>query len=132
MPAVAAKFDQGRRIKAARILAGLNSPEALAAEISEAGLSGKTLRNIEAPGNPKTARDRDLHAIARACDLPYEWFTVDFARLPELTGNDGALSEDQMRAAVERVLSEARLAVQGRPRAGGATGKQSAGEDHPT
>lgn len=71
-----------RRIKAARALKGFRSTAALAKEL-DAGLGDKTLREIESGKRP--ILERELREIAGACGVPYEFFTVDFDRLPELT-----------------------------------------------
>jgi hypothetical protein len=47
-------------------------------------VAGKTIRKIEAENDPRTASERELRAIARACGLPYEFFTVDWAMLGEV------------------------------------------------
>lgn len=73
-----------RRVKAARALAGLSIP-ALAEAVNEPGLGDRTIRAMEGEkGRP--FRKMELEAIARVCGLPYAFFTVDFARLPELEG----------------------------------------------
>jgi transcriptional regulator with XRE-family HTH domain len=69
--------ELGRRLRAARELAGLHSAEELGKVINERGLSGRTIRNIEA--GIRTAQRRDLRAIAEACGLPMAWFEVDIA-----------------------------------------------------
>lgn len=76
-------MDVTRRIKAARALAGFDSRAALAAKL-DAGLGAKTLQKIESGERPVV--QRELREIAEACGLPYEFFTVDFAQLPALTG----------------------------------------------
>lgn len=68
--------DIPNRVRAARELAGLRSVEALAEAIGEGGLGTTTLRKIE-QGN-RHAEPRELRQIASSCDLPYEFFTMDF------------------------------------------------------
>lgn len=73
-----------RRSKAARKYAGLGTDK-LAQKMTEAGvpISGKTIRNREAVKG-QTFDAGELHILAAACDLPYEFFEIDFAQLPEL------------------------------------------------
>lgn len=84
-------FDYKARIRAARGLAGFTLTE-LAEQISEPGLRASTLRNLERGRREPAARD--LHAIARACRLPDEWFTVDFTKLTELQQASKSLAEE--------------------------------------
>lgn len=60
-----------RRIRAAMALAGLESWEALAAAT---GYSRTTLKELGT--ERKSAQRRHLIAIATACDVPLEWFSV--------------------------------------------------------
>jgi transcriptional regulator with XRE-family HTH domain len=62
-------------MRAARELGGFESVEALARAINEPGLSAKTLYSIEREQNDPP--DRTIRAIAAACGVPFEWFTVD-------------------------------------------------------
>jgi hypothetical protein len=74
-----------RRVKAARQLAGFSSAAKLAAETGK-GLADKTLRKIES--GEKDPEPWELDRIARACGLPYEFFTIDFSTLPNLLAGD--------------------------------------------
>ncbi len=71
-----ANMDVGRRIRAARELAGLRSVEALADRIDQRGFSDKTLYPWEQ--GKKIPTDEQLAVIARACGVPLSFFTVDF------------------------------------------------------
>lgn len=78
--------DLGRRLRAARELAGLRSVEALAKVLDEPGLGVSTLRAIEQ--GTREARNMELRAIAEACGVPYDFFTTDVA---DLAGHNRAL-----------------------------------------
>lgn len=65
-----------RRVKAARALAGLTTKE-LANKLNEPGLSVGNLEALEGPSAHRAFRKGELQAIARACDLPDEFFTVE-------------------------------------------------------
>lgn len=65
-----------RRVKAAREIAGL-SVEGLAKKIDQKGLGERTLRSLESPNN-RPFKSMELKAIAEACNLPYQFFTVNF------------------------------------------------------
>lgn len=75
-----------RRIRAARVLADV-TVEQLAAKLG-AGLGSKTLGMIER--GERDVHTRELRDIAAACGLPYEFFTADLDRLPELTSQEPA------------------------------------------
>lgn len=66
-------------MKAARALRGLSVP-ALSGLLGEGGLGERTLRTLEADSG-RPFRQMEIRAIARACRLPYEFFTIDFAVL---------------------------------------------------
>lgn len=94
-----------RRIKAARAFGGFTSVQKLADAINQPGLAQSTLEKIETTG--KVSRPQ-LREIAEACGLPYEFFTVDFSRLPEIvkpgTVSDLPLGEDpDLRKQVEEL-----------------------------
>jgi uncharacterized small protein (DUF1192 family) len=87
-----------RRVKAARAIAGLSVAE-LAARIDQSGLGERTLRALEGEGG-RQFRPMELQAIAQACDLPYEFFTVDFRKLSLASGtleDRLAVVEDEVR-----------------------------------
>ena len=71
---MAATPELGRRLRAARELAGLRSVEALAAAINEPGLGTQKLRELER--GEKTPAPRDLAAIADACGVSRSFFTA--------------------------------------------------------
>ena len=93
-----------QRFKAARMLAGHKSAEALAEKIGEHGLGAKVIRNIEQ--GRAVPEPRDLEAIAKACGVPIEWFVVDFSRLPELVAD--------REQAIRRLLEQERERVRTR------------------
>jgi len=112
-----------RRIRAARILAepteaerakrpdrsrnspGITVPE-LAARMNAAGLGKDTLYAIEAGGaRARDVRSHELPAIAAACDLPYEFFTADFAILSGAEGSDFADQLTRIESAVRLLLA---------------------------
>jgi transcriptional regulator with XRE-family HTH domain len=66
-----------RRVKAARALAGISVKE-LAERINQEGLGERTLRALEGDAG-RAWRPMELQAVAQACGLPYEFFTVDFS-----------------------------------------------------
>lgn len=84
------------RMRAARALADITVEE-LAGRLGP-GLSAKTLGNMER--EERVARTQDLRAIAAACELPYEFFTVDFNAA--LDGGDPRL-RDLVESADERI-----------------------------
>lgn len=91
--------EAGRRVRAARAYAGIKSVPALKDRIGSRGFGRTTLYAIEAG---RTAMRRPMAlAIADACDLPVEFFEVDFARLPELVTDPGELFERELEEAVE-------------------------------
>jgi hypothetical protein len=63
-------------VRAARSYKGLPSVPALAKAINEDGLKATTLYGIEQ--GRRRALPRELVAIARVCDLPPAFFTMDF------------------------------------------------------
>lgn len=72
----------GRRIKAAMQLAGIPSFEELAARIGQRNYGARTLRKYaDDRDTENVARRPQLVAIAEACALPVEFFTVDFSEL---------------------------------------------------
>lgn len=68
--------EVGRRVRAARAYKGLRSVPALSEAIGEGGLGTTTLYEIER--GERYAEPRELAAIAKACTLPAEFFTMDF------------------------------------------------------
>lgn len=87
----------GTRIRAARALAGIGSPKALAELIGGRGLGATKLYAIEQGRLPVAYRE--LVDIADACEVPVAFFTADFSRLEEI-------SEDPRRV-VARETAEA-------------------------
>lgn len=78
----ASGITDGRRIRAAMELAGIDSFGELARRIDHDGLGERTLRKIADDNDAtRSAQRLDLVAIADACGLPYEFFTIDFADL---------------------------------------------------
>jgi len=67
-----------KRIRAARNYAGFSQAE-LADKV---GLGADVVKRIES--SKREAKQMELDAIAKACDLPSEWFTVNFYRLKEI------------------------------------------------
>lgn len=61
-------------------LGGVDGFADLAARISERNYGATNLRLLNDQDQRRTPRER----IAEACGLPYEFFTVDFDRIPEL------------------------------------------------
>lgn len=100
--------ELARRIKAARALAGIASTTALANRIGVQGLSGETLRKIES--GSREVRPHELREIARACGLPFEFFTVDFAQLAHNSGAGPQVARE-VEAVVERLLPDIEEAV---------------------
>jgi hypothetical protein len=100
---MASEFPTERRIKAAMALAGIDSTDELA-ERAELPWRGRTLRQHIQEG--KLTRVH-LEPIARACGLPYEWFTVDlhavFGSAPELPAENRARL-DRLEATVDAIL----------------------------
>lgn len=67
-----------KRYRAARVYAGLNQ-EDLGEKL---GIGKQTVLRREAGANG--ARRAELMSLAAIAGLPYEWFTADFRRLPEI------------------------------------------------
>lgn len=75
--------DRRRRMRAARAIGGFKNVGDLADAITaDASLGERTLRKFESGESP--LRPPAMREIAHACGLPYEFFTADFSRLPEL------------------------------------------------
>jgi transcriptional regulator with XRE-family HTH domain len=92
-----------RRLRAARAYADL-SLDGLAAAVE---IGRNTLVRIEnGSRNPKAM---ELRAVADACGLPYEFFTVDFADLAALAhiGAGEVLGHDALRETVIAAVDEA-------------------------
>jgi transcriptional regulator with XRE-family HTH domain len=102
--------DLRRRMVAARMLAGLTSAEALAEKIDQRGLGTKVLRNYEQ--GKDAPEQRDLEAIADACEIPVEWFIADLSRLPEIAPTD---SRAEIRRVLDQALERARLRRKSKP-----------------
>lgn len=102
--------ERQRRMRAARALAGFKNVGDLADAIgADAGLGERTLRKLE--GGESPLRPPAMREIAHACGLPYEFFTVDFSRLPLLAGADDdspSLTGAEVRSLVDLVRSNSR------------------------
>lgn len=83
--------EVGRRVRAARWYKGLTSVKALAAEVDEAGLGTTTLYAIEQ--GRRHAERRELAAIAAACGLTPEFFTMDFKAAAHALGERDRVSQ---------------------------------------
>ena len=96
-------------MKAARALAGI-TVEQLADRIAARGYGSKTLYNMERGERPITPND--YRVVARACDLPEQFFTFDFSRLGDPRGDEqpaGSGSIERLESRMEQM--EARAAV---------------------
>lgn len=71
--------EPGRRIAAARELAGYTSVDAFAEYLSASGFSASTLRNYESGRDAPP--DSKVREFARLVGLPYDFFVIDFASL---------------------------------------------------
>lgn len=91
-----------RRVKAARALAGISVKD-LAERIGQKGLGERTLRELEGDAG-RAWRPMELQAVAQACELPYEFFTVDFSQLSLSARTDTRL--DALEAEVRRLAAE--------------------------
>ena len=69
----------GRRIVAARAIAGIGSVDRLAYLIGRDGFGARTLRKVES--GEREASEEELLWIATACGLPFEFFTQPFERM---------------------------------------------------
>jgi len=92
-------FSTGLRMKAARQLAGFTNVEDLA-EHTGKGLRPTVLRQIER--EERRGEFRELREIAEACGLPVEFFTADFSRLGEISGDPRRVIATRLASAVER------------------------------
>lgn len=92
------------RIKAARMLGGFGSADALADALKTPGLSATTLRAIEGEGYEKRVAPWKLDAIARACGLPPDFFTADRSSLPELVARGDPVLERLSRIEAQLAL----------------------------
>jgi DNA-binding XRE family transcriptional regulator len=94
-----------RRVRAARGYMGLERPafgEAL-------GVSTATVLRMETEDGPARTAKKYLEKIANASSLPVEFFTVDFSRLHELTGEPTPPSHLSLEERVHRI--EMRIAA---------------------
>jgi transcriptional regulator with XRE-family HTH domain len=69
-----------KRLRAARAFAGHRAVKDLADAMNARGLGEKTLYALE-QGRKESVEERDLWQIARACELPVEFFTEPFENL---------------------------------------------------
>ena len=88
------------------MLAGIPSANALAERIGARGLAGVTIRKIEA--GTRDVRPHELREIARACELPYAFFTVDFDVLEAFGAGEPDLEDRIVARVTERVLERLR------------------------
>lgn len=98
-----AEMSVGRRIKAARHLAGYTEVTKLAAALKANGvtkLGATKLRRMERDQDVSDVRD--LQAIAEVCGVPLEWFSADFERLSEISEDPKRVIAQATAAAVER------------------------------
>lgn len=85
----------------------------------------RTLRKLES--GESELRPKEMREIASACGLPYEWFSVDFSRLPEIAGDLQTLEarmdelSEELRGRMQRLEEEV----------SGALLRRAAGEDGP-
>lgn len=101
--------ETARRIKAARMVAGIASASALAERIGSRGLGDKTLRKIESGVRP--ARLHELQRIASACGLPVAFFTLELDELGQRLADD---SPPDIEAAIAAVIPEIESVVTAR------------------
>lgn len=75
------RAETSRRLKAARQLGGFSKPAALAEHpvCKQNGITASLIRQTETMR--RDARPMELAAIAEACDLPPEFFTMPLDRL---------------------------------------------------
>ena len=105
------QFSLGRRIRAARQLAGFSNTKALAAAIARSGLAKRGLGTTslyDMERDQATPDFGNLTVIADVCGLPVDFFTVDFSRLPELSDDPRKVVAQELAAATAR--AEARRA----------------------
>lgn len=91
-----------RRIRAAMTLAGIDSFEDLARRIDSRNLGATTLRKL----NDNVRASLPRRAIADACGLPYQFFTVDFRRLSELAQAAASDAQPERLDALEQQVSQ--------------------------
>lgn len=65
-----------RRLRAAREIAGLRNADDLVDRIGQKGLGRSVIRSVEQ--GRRHLEGRDLAAVADACQVPLEFFTMDF------------------------------------------------------
>lgn len=135
LPTLRRVSELGRRIRAARAYKGIKSQRELGELLG--GVPQSTMQRIESGerGLRPLEQITLLREIARVCELPYEWFTADLKRLPEISpkasgtsvivvGDDdrtqtieAPLTPEAVRAALESLLAQVDLAeVQGKSR----------------
>lgn len=92
--------ESGRRIKAARILAGLRNKEALAAHLNQPNMGATKIGQMEAGSKPLHDYERDF--IADKLGLPRSFFTAPLERLgdvdPSPRERHAALADDALAA----------------------------------
>jgi len=101
--------NDAKCLKAARALGGIPSTKKLAEEIAAKKLLDTafgigTIDGIER--GVRTLKEHEARAVAKVCGLPYEFFTADLQRLPELdAASQPADLEDRLQRIEEIVLA---------------------------
>lgn len=93
----------GRRIAAARELAGYTSVEKFAKHLAAEGFSASTLRNYESGRD--TPAEGKVRQFARLVGLPYAFFTIDYAVLETDVDDARTTSLEQRVARVETAIT---------------------------
>ncbi|HZW09012.1 MAG TPA: helix-turn-helix transcriptional regulator [Phycisphaerales bacterium] len=96
----------GRRVAAARLLAGHRSQEALAQAVARPGMSARTIRNVESGRRGLAEHEREW--IARACGLDPLFFELDLSRLSAPARPDAQLLAHELLEAAQQILQRAR------------------------
>lgn len=68
------RLEQGRRVRAARVLAGFDTVEELSFVLNVAGLGTKTLRKVER--GERQLRSMEAWALARVCGVRLSFFSA--------------------------------------------------------
>lgn len=130
------EWTPGRRLAAARVLAGMDTREQLARAINIPGLGAANLGNIER--GERTLRDHEIPPIAEALGIDPAFFRIDFANLTPAEPENLApmLTEIAERLAGLEVSLSSRLRGVGAPTIPGDTGRRleahkPSGQDRP-
>lgn len=104
-----AAHTTGRRLRAARTLAGYDNISEFADALNYPRLGERTLRKIEA--GDRGLEDHEIIAISVLCDLSPEWFTADLTRIAQVDERiEAALTLQELLPQLEgvvRALSQA-------------------------